>query len=289
MSDPSLDQLRAARETFSKLVANVRPELLRYCSRMMGSTIDGEDVVQDALARAFYELAHLQELPALRSWLFRIAHNLAINTLVARGRRRESSETEADDLPGGQPSAAAALEKHDAIGLAVGRFLELPPAQRASVILKDVLDLSLDEIADVLGMTIPAVKAALHRGRVRLQAAEAPLLQPRAHTPEVQRYVELFNARDWEGVRSMLASDVRLDLVGRTVKGVGAYFTNYTKMASFVLTPAWMDGREVITVRHDPAGEPSYVVELVIVDGQIAVIRDYVHARQVVDEATFEP
>src|SRR5262245_28258861 len=171
MSDSTLIELRAARETFSSLIESIRPELLRYCARMMGSTIDGEDVVQETLARAFYDLARLRELGALRSWLFRIAHNCAINALVARGRREvdglltEITEVvAAESLP---PDAA--LEQREYVTLAIGRFLELAPAQRACVILKDVLDLSLDEIAAVLDVSVPAVKAALHRGRLRLR------------------------------------------------------------------------------------------------------------------------
>src|SRR5262249_49131030 len=61
------------------LVANVRPELHRYCARMTGSIADGEDVVQDTLARAYYALPELDPVPPLRPWLFRIAHNRAID------------------------------------------------------------------------------------------------------------------------------------------------------------------------------------------------------------------
>jgi RNA polymerase sigma-70 factor (ECF subfamily) len=294
MDEPDLTQLHAARETFSKLVESVRPELLRYCARMMGSTIDGEDVVQDALARAFYELAQLQRLPALRAWLFRIAHNSALNALVARGRRdARRAPSEAEDVPDGEPSADRLLERNEVVGLAIGRFLDLPPAQRACVVLKDVLDLSLEEISEALSTSIPAVKAALHRGRARLQELGEEPLDPApriAHTPELVRYVELFNARDWDGVRAMLAKGVQLDLVGRGVKGMGTYFTNYGGLPYFRMTPAWMDGREVIAVFRDAtATRASYVIELRIAQGRIELVRDFGHARHVVDEATFEP
>jgi RNA polymerase sigma factor (sigma-70 family) len=292
MNEPELTQLRAAHETFSKLVATVRPELLRYCARMMGSTTEGEDVVQDALARAFYELARLHELPALRAWLFRIAHNTAINALVARRRRAaDRSASEPEEVPADAPAADAAMEQGEAVGLAVSLFLELVPAQRACVILKDVLGLSLEEIADVLAMSVPAVKAALHRGRARLRqlAGQALPSRPRAHTPELLRYVELFNARDWDGVRSLLASDVKLEMVGGEAKGFGPYFSNYGGEIDWHFAPAWMDGREVIVVRRAPAQErPSHVIELSIVDGRVVLVRDFVHAGHVVDEATFE-
>src|SRR6187399_317223 len=73
------EALREAREHFAQVVAELRPELHRYCARMTGSVFDGEDVVQEALARAHQALADLNELPALRPWIFRIAHNVAMD------------------------------------------------------------------------------------------------------------------------------------------------------------------------------------------------------------------
>ena len=71
--------LEEGRRQFLALVDEVRPELHRYCARMTGSVADGEDVVQDTLARAYYQLPELKELPPLRPWLFRIAHDPAID------------------------------------------------------------------------------------------------------------------------------------------------------------------------------------------------------------------
>ena len=69
MPESILAELQEARQRFLQLVDEVRPELHRYCARMTGSIADGEDVVQDALARAYYELSDLRELPPLRPWL----------------------------------------------------------------------------------------------------------------------------------------------------------------------------------------------------------------------------
>src|SRR5258708_5291056 len=85
--DSLLSSLQDARRRFLDLIDEVRPELHRYCARMTGSIADGEDVVQDTLARAYYELSELRELPALRSWLFRIAHNRALDYLGRYDRR----------------------------------------------------------------------------------------------------------------------------------------------------------------------------------------------------------
>src|SRR6516225_6678041 len=80
-------KLQEGRKEFLALVAEVRPDLLRYCARMMGSIAEGEDVVQDSLARAYYELSQLKEIPPLRPWLFRIAHNRALDCLRRYERR----------------------------------------------------------------------------------------------------------------------------------------------------------------------------------------------------------
>ena len=87
------------------------------------------------------------------------------------------------------------------------------------MILKDVLGYSLDEISDMLDLTVPAVKAALHRGRSNLRehSAEttADMRPPRTISPTLARYADLFNARDWDAVRAMLVDEVKLDLVSR--------------------------------------------------------------------------
>jgi len=282
--------LRVAREQFLALVADVRPELHRYCARMTGSIADGEDVVQDTLARAYYALPELDPLPPLRPWLFRIAHNRAID----HNRRYDRRMREALDdgaLLDGANDPADSLAHGEAVRAAVSLFLELPPTQRSCVILKDVLGHSLDEIAAILVTTVPAVKAALHRGRVRLaelRSIEVP--NARAASPEVTRYAALFNARDWNAVRALLADDVRLDLAGRVQRAgrgeVGSYFTNYDKIHDWHLVPAWLDGREVLAVFRDPqAAHPYYFVELDIVDGKIAGIHDFRYVPYIVAEA----
>src|SRR5215510_11228050 len=166
MNDELVSQLQASRLRFLELVEGLRPDLHRYCARMTGSIADGEDVVQDALARAYYELSGLKELPALRSWLFQIAHNRALDFL-RRYERRMGRPLEAAS---GAPADAAddpedALARDEAMRAAISRFSELVPVQRSCVILKDVLGHSVEEMAELLELSVPAVKAALHRGR----------------------------------------------------------------------------------------------------------------------------
>jgi RNA polymerase sigma-70 factor (ECF subfamily) len=97
LDEAAFARMREERIRFLDMVAGVRAELHRYCARMVGSAADGEDVVQDALARAYYELAGLREMPAMRAWLFRIAHNRALDWL-RRYEVRMGEPLEEDDV-----------------------------------------------------------------------------------------------------------------------------------------------------------------------------------------------
>jgi RNA polymerase sigma-70 factor (ECF subfamily) len=293
-----LPQLQQARRDFLSLVARLRPDLHRYCARMVGSVIDGEDVVQDTLARAYYELSALKEAPALRAWLFRIAHNRALDWLRRYERRMSEPLDSLDpdttrEFVDESSDPDRILPREQAVTLAVTRFLELAPAQRSCVILKDVLDYSLEEISDALEVSVPAVKAALHRGRTRLQAMSGPNNAgaeqlPPEMSPAVRRYAELFNARDWDAIRAMLVDDVRLEVVdaaqrkGR--KEVGIYFHNYSGRSSWHMVAASLEGRQGLLVyacapqSQPPAGaRPSNFIELTVRGDQIAQIRDFHH------------
>ena len=277
------------------LAGALRPELHRYCARLMGSVIDGEDVVQDAFARAFVALNGLEEEAPLRAWLFRIAHNRALDLLRSRAiRAAEPIEAASGVADAESPDPEEALMRREAVDTAVTRFADLPTAQRSVVILKDVLDQSLEEIAATLDLTVNAVKAHLARGRARLKAiaAEAPARPtPRPPSPAVARYVALFNGRDWEGLRALLADDVRLvqstHPMRKGAADVGMFFGIYSSQPPARLAPAWLEGREVIAVYEEAgaAGKPSYLMWLEWRDGRISFIRDYKYVRYVVDEA----
>jgi RNA polymerase sigma-70 factor (ECF subfamily) len=289
-------QLQASRSRFLQLVEELRPDLHRYCARMAGSIADGEDIVQDTLARAYYELSGLKELPALRSWLFQIAHNRALDFLRRYERRMgEPLDLVEESAAEQRPDAESALAQAEAVRAAVSRFLDLPPAQRSCVILKDVLGHSLDEIAELLSLSVPAVKAALHRGRGLLRelnaAAPAPGPSP-PPTPALARYAALFNARDWDAVRAMLADDVKLEVVTRlrrSGKRVVEYYTNYDAFSDWHLVPAWLDGREVIAVFRGPGdARPGYFIELGLAGDRVVSIRDFRYVPYIAREARFE-
>jgi len=289
--------LEEGRAQFLALVAHLRPDLHRYCTRMTGSVSDGEDVVQDVLARAYYDLSQFTTLPPLKPWLFRIAHNRAIDHLRHEKYRRAEPLEAANDLAADVATEPDhRLARAQALQAAIGCFLDLAPAQRGCVILKDVLDHSLEEIALELGLSVPAVKAALHRGRAALsRAAAAPLSETAKppFSPALLRYASLFNAHDWPGVRALLADDVRLNLVSRRKaagrRDVGQYFGNYDRQTDWRLAPAWLEGREVLSVSGTAdADPPRYFIELTWSnDGLLRSIRDFRYVPYIAQNAAF--
>jgi RNA polymerase sigma-70 factor (ECF subfamily) len=281
-----LEALGRAREDFLALVDGVRPELHRYCARLTGSVIDGEDIVQDALAKAFYALSFAADVPPLRPWLFRIAHNAAIDWLRGHGRRFTESRADLDDMVEDDAPPDPAI-----IRAALGRFLELPLAQRSAVILKDVLDHSLDDVADTMATTVPAVKAALVRGRAKLREhSPSPPARDDAARAELDRYAALFNARDWDGVRAMVATDCRLDLVAKSQrlgKAVGMYFGRYEKEGVRIAV-ARLDGRLALAAFEGDAARASYFILLHWSAGRVTAIRDFRYVRYIAADAEYE-
>src|SRR6478609_3954960 len=207
MNELSPDPGPATRPQLPAEIEALRSDLHRYCTRMTGSIFDGEDVVQDTLLAAQQELGKRSELPPLRPWLFRIAHNRAIDHLRRRQRREAAPGEEMDSLPADRSAAPDMVAiKHDQVASAFGRLLAIPPVQRSCVILKEVFDYPMEEIAAMLELTVPAVKSALLRGRDKLAELGAgdavhPSPPVAAMSSVVIRYADLFNRRDWDGLR----------------------------------------------------------------------------------------
>ncbi|MDB5978153.1 MAG: polymerase sigma70 [Nevskia sp.] len=280
-----------ARASFEQQLRDLRPKLHRYCARMAGSVVDGEDIVQEALIKAIKAFGG-EAIDNVQSWLFRIAHNAALDFLRAR-RRQEAgrSEEDADMIV---DETASAAERY-AASASLRTFMRLPTAQRGTVILMDVLGYSLREVSDITGMTIAAIKAALHRGRGRLrELADSPedAIVPSLSGTELARlanYAERFNAHDFDAVRNMLADDVKLELVSRARmegrKRVSHYFGNYASVHDWTLTPGLVDGRPALLVSNPatPDAPPTYFV-IVEWDGdKVAQIRDFRHVPYVAE------
>jgi RNA polymerase sigma-70 factor (ECF subfamily) len=298
-ADPLLLELSASRERFLEVVAGVRPDLHRFCARMTGSVADGEDLVQETLTRAYTSLSQLQKVAQLRSWLFRIAHNQAIDHLRGYEHRMRDplDPSSGDDRVEDSLAVDDRLAREEAVRAALSRFIELPSLQRSCVILKDVLEHSIAEIAELLEVSDSAVQAALHRGRARLHQLQAiapsePALE-RTISPAVARYAASFNARDWDALRAMLAEDVRLDVVLRGQRkgrrDVGVYFTNYAGFHGWRVAPAWLEGREVLAAFRDAGDvQPSYFIEVVVANERVVSIRDYRHVPYIAVDARIE-
>ncbi|HWB74333.1 MAG TPA: sigma-70 family RNA polymerase sigma factor [Nannocystaceae bacterium] len=276
-----------ARERFLALVAELRPELHRYCARLVGSVVVGEDIVQESLAKAFYAISMASEVPPLRPWLFRVAHNTAIDHLRRYEARHVEPRAHFDETPDEiEPSDPAVTRA------ALSSFLELAVRQRCAVILKDVLGHSLEEIADTMGTTVPAVKAALVRGRAALRAtsveARPVIAVDLGERAKLERYVEHFNNHDWDALRAMMAEECRLDLVAkadRRGKEVHRYFSFYAGEPQTRLSVGYADGRPAILVHPDGAGPAAYFVLLEWAGDEVALIRDYRYTRYVAAEA----
>lgn len=275
---------------FLETITQLRPSLHRYCSRMSGSAMDGEDVVQEALFEAYRKLDKFDDSRPLKPWLFRIAHNRCIDFLRKRGVRIEA-ETAA--------MVPDAVEPTDPAVLGLGRAVEhlvtsLPPKERACVLLKDVFDYSLEEIADLVDSTVGGVKAALNRARTKLAAAPASSKTIRSVDPELTRvmklYVDRFNRRDWDGVRELISADARLTVADAFVGKLAdaPYFRNYERFSvPWKLAMGDVDGEPVVIIlqRGADTWTPYSIVRLSVIGQHIERVVDYVHCPWVISMA----
>ena len=279
---------------FETMLSAMRPTLHRYCARMTGSAVDGEDVVQDAMLKAITARGSVGPLGNPEGWLFRIAHNAALDFLRRRqrtvqlGTEEELAMVAAPDKP--DPDIATA---------SLRTFLRLPALQRSTVILKDVLGHSLDEISAITGATEPAVKSALQRGRARLRELatepddiELPMLS-QAMRARLVAYVEGFKVGDFDAVRAMLADDVKLDLVATLQKRgkgeVGEYYDAYDAARErWAFAAGAVDGRAAMLVydREVSLDAPAYFVVLDFEGGLVSSIHDFLYARYAMEGIT---
>lgn len=280
------------RRSFEAACASLRPDLHRFCTRMTGSVSEGEDLLQEALVHAFYHLPDLREGAALRPWLFRIAHNCCIDWQ----RRRKPLVPLEDEPPDNGSDVWLDLEQQEVARAALAAiFTDLPPRERASVVLKDVLGYSLQETAEITASSVGSVKAAIHRARPKLERAVKSARPSRVSDAErrlIDEYVARFNQRDWDGVRALLTDDARLEVVQRAAGPFGdQYFRNYAKLGwEWRIGWAKVEGSpSLVHFRRVGQGwQPRAVIELSIEGGKISRIRDYVHVDDLLQGARIE-
>jgi RNA polymerase sigma-70 factor, ECF subfamily len=230
--------------TSAALLEQYRPALTGHCYRMLGSVVDAEDAVQEAMLRAWKSLDHFREQSSLGTWLYRIATNVCLDTLSASERQRvrplELSEKPGvvrDDMPlpkrgrehwvepipdeialppadACDPAERAILR--ESIQLAFVAALQyLPPRQRAVLLLTQVLNWSAAETAEQLDMSVAAVNSALQRARATLDTRN-PAVVPRALSEEqtqlVARYVDAFERYDVDALTALLHEEATLSM-----------------------------------------------------------------------------
>lgn len=291
------DEPPFGRAALERLLAVLRPKLHRYCARITGSVIDGEDVLHEALIKALEALPATGVVENPEAWLFRIAHNTALDFLRHRAR---FAAVQSDEEIAMIADPAVVEEERLAAAANLHTFMRLPVSQRSAVILKDVLGYSIEEVGAILGeATIAAVKSTLHRGRERLREltaepdpshTRAPVLSA-SERSLLAAYIERFNARDFDGLRSMLADEVHLDLVSRArVDGraeVSKYYGYYERLTDWSFSLGAVEGRPAALAFDPgrPGSPPIYFVLLGWQDGKLADIRDFRYARYVTDGA----
>src|SRR5262249_44095661 len=219
------------------------------------------------------------------------AHNRCIDFLRKRGVRVEA-ETAAAISDVVEPTEPSALGLDRALEHLV---ISLPPMERACVLLKDVFDYSLQEIAELVDSSVGGVKAALHRGRSKIKASPAPIKMQSTENPELVQlldlYVERFNRRDWDGLRELISADARLNVADRFRGRLdeSGYFGVYERWwFPWKMAVGEIDGAEVVIMlrRGVDAWTPYSVIRFDVVNQRVERITDYFHCPWILEAAT---
>ncbi len=214
-----------------------RQELTAYAYRMLGSSFEAEDAVQETFVRAWRNLERFEQRASLRTWLYRIATNVCLDMLGSRQRRARPMDlgpagvadirllgealpeaTWIEPMPDGRvlPEAGDPAElavARESVRLAfVAALQHLPPRQRAVLILREVLRWHASEVAELLGTSVASVNSALQRARATLAAARIDLSAPPEPMDDAKRallarYVDAFEAYDMDRLTALLAED----------------------------------------------------------------------------------
>ena len=235
-------------QAFVQLTAPLRRRLHAHCYRMLGSVHDADDALQETMLRAWQGLDRFEPRAELSSWLYRIATNVCLRMIEQRGRR-DAAAIDAYLQP--YPDALletpeGEAERRESIGLAFVTAMQLlPPRQRAALVLRDVLDWSAREAAEVLGISVAAANSALQRARERVDREQREGTLARRHRPAderaesalMRRFVDAWEAVDVERLTALLADDALMTMPPEPMHVVGP-----AEIGGFFATVP-MDGR----------------------------------------------
>ena len=236
----SIDNGTTTVAEFAELADGYRRELLAHCYRMLGSYQDAEDLVQETLMRAWRGYDRFDGRSSLRTWLHRIATNACLTALARADRRTLPSglggptDSEHPDLsrldaaPWLQPAPTAALldqaddpaaivALRDSTRLAlIAAYQVLPARQRAALLLVDVVAFSPAEAADLLGISVTAVRSLLQRARLAITAAmpdhDRVVTPPDLDSDVLRRYLTAFESGDANQLAGLLRADVSYEM-----------------------------------------------------------------------------
>ena len=264
-----------------------RAPLTGYCYRMLGSTFDADDAVQDTLLRAWQAWDRFEGRSSLRSWVYKIATNVCMDRLRGKERRvlamdltspASPFEPATETLPEATwitPVADADIEsaadpadqvvRRDTIRLAfVAALQHLPPRQRAVLILREVLSWQATEVADLLGTTVASVNSALQRARATLASAQVrvdgefdPLNE--THRRLLQSYVRAFETYDMDALVKLIHEDASQSMPPynmwlRGADNLVAWYTGFgIGCKGSRLIPLWMNGSPAFA-QYRPSG-----------------------------------
>jgi RNA polymerase sigma-70 factor (TIGR02960 family) len=288
---------------FDRLVDPYRRELHVHCYRILGSTEDAEDALQETMLAAWQGLGSFERRASIRTWLYRVATNRCLNMLRAASRRpaMEKPPVDADlpeptrlgevvwlepypdalleELPGGPPGPEARYEAREAISLAFVTAIQLlPPRQRAVLILRDVLGYRATEVAEMLDSTIESVTSALKRARGTL-ARQTPPAGEREPPPEprspaeqelVGRLTRAFEESDVEAIVALLSEDVLfamppLEYIGREPAARFLTAVTLQRRRTNRVVPTRANGQPALGLYvRDPGGSVFHAMGLLV-------------------------
>jgi RNA polymerase sigma-70 factor (ECF subfamily) len=254
-----------AQQEFIEQAAPFRAELIAHCYRMLGSVQDAEDLVQETYMRGWRGYEAFEGRAALRTWLYRIATTACLRALQNRARRvlpaglgagSVDPEVDIDASKAGYPwlepipdtfTPEAAVTAKQSIRLAIVTALqELPARQRAVLILRDVVQFSAAEVAELLETTPAAVNSALQRARAHL-AEVAP-----RDDDVTERYCAAFENGDVAALTALLQADVKLEMPPFAV-----WFTGRDAVTRFLSARAFSEPGAVLMIPTSANGQPA--------------------------------